>query len=166
MRDGERLLVEILRIKGVVSMKTVLTKLGVMCATLALVCTINNAFAEDDVIKFRSPSKNIYCIGVNSESEGGSVDCEIITRTNAKDLRPRPADCDLEWGNRFAVYSDGKAAMICAGDTLRESGAFTLGYGEGIDRFGIHCTSTEQGIECINDDQHGFKISKGKQKIY
>ena len=128
--------------------------------------TVNGACAADDVLQFHSPSKNIYCIGVNSATEGGSVDCELISRTNTKDLRPRPADCDLEWGNRFALYSSGEAIMVCAGDTLRESNAFSLGYGEGIDRFGIHCTSTEQGIECINDDQHGFKISKGRQQIY
>ena len=129
-------------------------------------CTASGAWAADDVLQFHSPSKNIYCIGVNSTTEGGSVDCELITRTNTKDLRPRPADCDLEWGNRFALYSSGKATMVCAGDTLRDSNAFKLGYGAGIDRFGIHCESTEQGIECINDDQHGFKISKGKQQIY
>jgi hypothetical protein len=147
-------------------MIAVLKKVGLSTATLAIVWSYSSAFAADDVIQFRSPSKNIYCVGVNSQTEGGSVDCELITRTNAKDLQPRPADCDLEWGNRFAVYYTGEAKMICAGDTLRDENAKVLNYGDGLDRFGIHCTSSEQGIECINDDQHGFKISKGKQTIY
>lgn len=120
----------------------------------------------DDLVSFSSPSKNIYCIGVNSETEGGSVDCELLTRTNNKPSLKRPEDCDLEWGNRFFVGSDGNARLICAGDTLRDEGAMVLGYGKGLDRFGIHCTSSEEGIECINDDQHGFKISKASQVLY
>jgi hypothetical protein len=143
-------------------MKTLWLTLTIIAAP----ASFTSACAADDVIQFHSPSQNIFCVGVNSETEGGSVDCEVITRTNAKDLQPRPADCDLEWGNRFALHSDGKATMLCAGDTLRDGQAFNFGYGEELDRFGVHCTSTQQGIECINDDQHGFKISKGKQVIY
>ncbi len=133
---------------------------------IALISGASSVRAQDDIVQFHSPSKNIYCVGVNSKTDGGSVDCEIVTRTNAKEAQPRPADCDLEWGNRFAVYYTGEAKMICAGDTLRDDNAKVLNYGEGLDRFGIHCTSSEQGIECINDDQHGFKIAKGKQVIY
>ena len=134
--------------------------------TIAALAGVGGAHADDDVIQFHSPSKNIYCVAVNSQTEGGSVDCELVTRTNTEPLMQRPDDCDLEWGSRFALSSAGEAIMICAGDTLRDGQASNLGYGEGLDRFGIHCTSTRQGIECINDDQHGFKISKGKQEIY
>jgi hypothetical protein len=139
---------------------------GLSGILIALIASTSGASAQDDVVQFHSPSKNIYCIGVNSKTEGGSVDCEIVTRTNTKDAQPRPSDCDLEWGNRFAVYYTGEARMICAGDTLRDDNAKVLNYGEGLDRFGIHCTSSEQGIECINDDQHGFKIAKGRQEVY
>ena len=130
------------------------------------VTSVAAANAADNVIQFRSPSNNIYCVGVNSQTDGGSVDCELITRTNGAPLMKKPADCDLEWGNRFSIGSSGEASMGCTGDTLRDENAFRLDYGAGIDRYGIHCTSTEQGIECINDDQHGFKISKGRQEIY
>ena len=147
-------------------MKTRRQFVGLFASFVLVIGNSNSAYAADDVIVFHSPSKNIFCVAVNSKTEGGSVDCELVTRTNKKDLLPRPADCDLDWGNRFAVYSSGKAIMICAGDTLRDDNASTLAYGEGLDRFGIHCTSSEKGIECINDDQHGFKISKGKQEIY
>jgi hypothetical protein len=133
--------------------------------TFAALANVSNVWA-DDLIQFHSPSKNIFCVGVNSETEGGSVDCELITRTNETPSMQRPADCDLEWGSRFALGSEGEAKMICAGDTLRDDKAFNFGYGEELDRFGIHCTSTQQGVECINDDQHGFKISKGKQELY
>ena len=146
-------------------MKVHLRILGVI-ATLAAFANVPAAEAADDVIEFHSPSKNIYCVGVNSKTEGGSVDCELITRTNGAPLMEKPDDCDLEWGNRFTLGSSGEAAMACTGDTLRGGNSFQLGYGAGIDRFGIHCTSSEQGIECINDDQHGFKIAKGRQEIY
>ncbi len=137
---------------------------------LALILVANfvsvGVATADDLVSFSSPSKNIYCIGVNSETEGGSVDCELLTRSNDEPSLKRPDDCDLEWGNRFFVGSDGKASMVCAGDTLRDKGAIVLDYGKGLDRFGIHCTSSQGGIECINDDQHGFKISKARQVLY
>ena len=146
-------------------MKTLILNLAALSLFNAF-AGMSAAQAADDVIQFRSPSKNIYCVGVNSKTEGGSVDCELITRTNGAPLMPKPEDCDLEWGNRFYLGSAGEASMGCTGDTLREGNALEFSYGEGLDRYGIHCTSSEQGIECINDDQHGFKISKGKQKIY
>ena len=135
-------------------------------AIIATFANISGASAADDIKQFHSPTKNIYCVGVNSPGNGGRVDCELVTRTNAEPLMNKPMDCELDWGNRFSLRSDGRASMECSGDTLRDPNAFVLGYGAGLDRYGIHCTSTEQGIECINDDQHGFKISKGKQEIY
>jgi hypothetical protein len=114
---------------------------------------------------FHSPSKNIYCM-VLEEGSVSAVDCEIIERTNGRPIRPVPADCDLEWGNRFFLENSGRAQLICTGDTLRGSEAFVLPYGERLDYFGITCSSSETGIECINDDGHGFKISKGRQTLY
>ena len=141
-------------------MKTI----GVFAGAAALTMAANAACAGETTV-FHTPSKNIYCYG-EVAGEGTTMDCELLTQTNTKPLRPKPADCDLDWGSRFAVKDDGKATMVCAGDTLRSDGAVNLPYGKRLDFYGIACTSTKQGLECINDDAHGFKISKGKQEIY
>lgn len=114
---------------------------------------------------FHSPSKNIYCFATIDNSNS-VVDCELIERTNGDPIVPAPGDCDLEWGNRFELEASGEAYLTCTGDTLRAGPAEVLPYGERIDYYGITCSSTESGIECINDDGHGFKISKGRQELY
>ncbi len=82
-----------------------------------------------DLQSFRSPSDNIHCMFI---TDGGatSVECELRSRTNARPALPQPADCDLEWGNRFALDAKGKAGMVCHGDTLIDPSAPVVGYGE------------------------------------
>jgi hypothetical protein len=138
--------------------------LSVFATAVALAMAATPARAGDTTA-FHTPSKNIYCYGEVS-GEGTTIDCELLTQTNKKPLRPQPADCDLDWGSRFAVKNDGKATMVCAGDTLRSNEAKNLPYGKRLDFYGIACTATKQGLECINDDAHGFRISKSKQEIY
>ncbi len=131
---------------------------------LSVIFSATSAQAIDPV-SFHTPSKNIYCYGYVEGSET-TVDCELLTKTNGQPLRPAPADCEQDWGNRFAVNDTGKAYMVCAGDTLRGSDSMLLPYDKPFNYYGVFCTATEQGLECINDDVHGFKISKGKQEMY
>ncbi len=138
--------------------------LSVFATAAALIMAASAAHANETTL-FHTPSKNIYCYGEVS-GKGTTIDCELLTQTNKEPLRPQPADCDLDWGSRFALKNDGKATMVCAGDTLRNNEAVNLPYGKRLDFYGIVCTVTKQGLECINDDAHGFKISKGKQMMY
>jgi hypothetical protein len=131
---------------------------------LAVVFAVQPAFALESVW-FHSPSKNIYCFATIYESDS-VVDCELIERTNGRPIRPVPGDCEQEWGNRFELKDSGSAYLTCTGDTLRSGPAKALPYGERIDYYGITCSSSESGIECINNDGHGFKISKGRQELY
>jgi hypothetical protein len=122
------------------------------------------AFAIEPV-SFHTPSKNIYCYGFGDDATT-TIDCELLTKTNEEPLQPMPADCEQDWGNRFALSNEGVAFMVCAGDTLRGNDAKILPYNQRLDYYGIACTATREGLECINDDAHGFKISKGKQEMY
>ena len=116
-------------------------------------------------VAFHTPSKNIYCYGF-VDNATTTIDCELLSKTNDKPVRPRPNNCEQEWGNRFALGALGKAQMICSGDTLRSGQAKVLPYGNRLDYYGIACTASKQGLECINDDAHGFFISKSTQKMY
>jgi hypothetical protein len=134
-------------------------------ASAVAFATVAPAFAGD-IISFHTPSKNIYCMATDDPDEGSNVDCELITQTNQSPLKPRPSDCEQDWGSRFALTGKGDAVMVCAGDTVRSDDAFNLEYGKLVRLSDLACASTEEGLECTNNDAHGFKISKGKQEMY
>jgi hypothetical protein len=139
-----------------------------LATTSALAATLSVATPAiaGDIIAFHTPSKNIYCMASDTADEGSSVDCELITMTNEKPLLPQPSDCEQDWGTRFALSGKGKATMVCAGDTVRSDDAFNVPYGNLVRLSDLACAATETGLECTNNEAHGFKISKGKQEMY
>jgi hypothetical protein len=137
----------------------------VLMPCLAFVCMTLAPAVAQEAVSFHTPSDNIYCYGEVSGADT-TIDCELLSQTNPKPLLPVPADCEQEWGSRFALKDGGTAFMVCAGDTLRSNDAMNLPYGKQLDFYGIACTATERYLECVNDDGHGFKISKAKQAMY
>ena len=119
----------------------------------------------DTLTAFHTPSGNIHCLGIMG-AEGAFVDCELIERDNPVPLLARPADCDLDWGQRFTISEAGPAAMACHGDTVRDPNGAVLPYGASL-RFGsIACASSERGLECRNASGHGFFLSRARQALY
>ena len=124
------------------------------------------AWAGEDASSgfFRTPSDNIYCY--YSIEESGSVDCEIRDITSRTPTTERPADCDLEWGNRFSVKGTGYAELICAGDTTRDSSAVEFPYGGSYTLGSVYCDSAATGLTCRNQEGHGFFLSKARQELF
>ncbi len=114
---------------------------------------------------FRTPSDNIHCL-VDSATEGVVVACEIRERASSEPLLPKPADCDLDWGSRFAVGPSGGGYMGCHGDTVQNPSALVLPYGQTAVFGPIACSSSEQGLECRNGEGHGFFLSRATQRIF
>lgn len=140
-------------------------KTTLIACLFAVAGFLTNAAAAQESQTFHTPSKNVYCYADVTDAVT-TVDCELLSKNSNKPLRPVPSDCEQDWGNRFALNDSGKAFMVCAGDTLRSNSAANFPYGRQFDYYGITCTSSEQGLECINNDGHGFKISKSKQEMY
>ena len=133
-------------------------------ATLAAILLAGAARAEG-YVTFHTPSGNIHCLGADDVEMGTFVDCEVI-EMSAAPLQARPDWCDLDWGHRFGLSELGPAEMGCAGDTVRDSGGAVLPYGRSL-RFGaISCTSSEQGLECVNGEGRGFFLSRAAQRIF
>ncbi|HVG47579.1 MAG TPA: DUF6636 domain-containing protein [Rubellimicrobium sp.] len=121
--------------------------------------------AADTLTSFHTPSGNIHCMGIEG-ADGTFVDCEILQRNDSSPLRSRPADCDLEWGDRFTVSSTGPASLACHGDTVQDPNGAVLPYGQAF-RFGpIACSATEQGLTCQNASGHGFFLSRATQQLF
>lgn len=136
--------------------------IGVLLAGQLIITMTTAARAEDAY--FRTPSKNIHC--AYDDYDGTPyVRCDIsnFTPTAAK----RPADCDLEWGDSFAIgANDREGYTLCHGDTVISTEARTLDYGHNFKRGGITCASETSGLTCKNGKGHGFFISKAKQRVF
>jgi hypothetical protein len=148
-----------------------------VAAILAVFALPASIALAEQASSFRTPSDNIHCLfsldnipddpdDAESVAEPDSVDCEISEMTNKSPLPPKPADCDLDYGDRFSLAVTGKAGVICAGDTIRNSEAPVLAYGESVTQKGITCDSAETGVTCRNEQGHGFFLSKAKQKLF
>lgn len=119
----------------------------------------------DSLTPFRTPSGNIHCMLIEGD-EGMLVDCELREISKFTLAAKRPADCDLDWGNRFSLAAEGKPAMGCYGDTLQAPASPVLDYGEKIGNGLLNCISRQSGLTCENQSGHGFLLSKTRQKFY
>ena len=107
---------------------------------------------------FVSPSKNIGC----SLSETGER-CDIGDRTWAPP--PKPASCELDFGQGVTVVGTSPATLTCAGDTVLV-GDKVLDYGHLASRGDFECRSATSGMSCRNvKTNHGFSLAKEKYTL-
>ena len=131
-------------------------KIALMC--VLAVCT-SSAFAD-----FQSPSGNIICGDIDGSSE---LTCYLHEKDNRKPARPKPKDCDVEWGNMFSVGVRGHASLDCYIDyPFDTENVQTLPYGSTIKGKGWQCTSQKTGMTCKNSQGHGFTLSRKKQTLF
>jgi hypothetical protein len=131
-------------------------------AILALVLLAAPA-AADDYVAFQSPTGNIHC-AIYTWNGGAEARCDLRELTPS--YTRRPAGCDLDWGNAFAVGASGPGVLACVGDTVMDRGNPVLPYGEAVSLGGISCVSAKTGMTCTNAAGSGFKVAKGSQKLF
>jgi hypothetical protein len=108
---------------------------------------------------FSTPSRNIGCY-VSSDS----ARCDIQKKTWT--APPKPADCDLDFGNGVAVVKTEKATVVCAGDTV-PGAKEVLEYGEVVRVGSFLCDSESSGVRCTNEDSgHGFTVSRQAYTLF
>jgi hypothetical protein len=109
---------------------------------------------------FKSPSGNIHCQYFEPE-----LRCDIAQLSAP--APPRPRDCDLEWGQAFAVSAGSRSAVrLCYGDTVMDDRLPVLAYGSVWRRGGLTCTSEQTGVTCSNALGHGFSLSRAVQRLF
>jgi hypothetical protein len=112
------------------------------------------------VTSFQSPSGNIGCV-IDRQS---GVRCDIRNR----DWRPppKPASCQLDWGQGLEVGRRGRGHFVCAGDTTLGQGR-RLAYGKAIRRGRFRCVSRRSGMRCVNRrNGHGFALSRERARRF
>jgi hypothetical protein len=109
--------------------------------------------------RFTTPSKNIGCfVGADAAR------CDIVRKSWKPP--PKPAGCDLDYGNGLTVEAGEKATVVCAGDTVLGAKEI-LPYGEAVKVGSFVCESQNSGVRCRNDDSgHGFTIAREKFTLF
>jgi hypothetical protein len=108
---------------------------------------------------FYTPSHNIGC-ALSSDS----IRCDIREKTWMPP--PKPAVCQLDWGNSVTIDSGGGAHVLCAGDTLLGGSYRELPYGQVLEHGPITCTSRLSGLECESRSGSGFFLSVQTLKLF
>lgn len=116
---------------------------------------------QDSTLRFRTPSNQIHCM---FSSIG--VACEINQTFIKTPIRPRPKDCEYDWGHFFELADNGEAGLGCVSDSVSSDDSRVLGYGSYIKNGRITCFSEDRGLTCSNDIRHGFIISRQSQRLF
>jgi hypothetical protein len=133
-----------------------------MKAALVLLLLATPA-AADEFVFFRSPTGNIGCMAVVGDYNEVRCDLRALTPSFTR----RPADCDLEWGDSFAVGAgDAPGGLVCHGDTVFDPGAPVLDYGRTASFGPFSCTSQKSGMTCTNGHGHGFTVARAQQSVF
>ena len=134
-------------------MKT-LTLFALLCATPAL---------AEELTFFQSPTGNIGCMAIVREISEIRCDLRQLTPSFTR----RPADCDLDWGDSFAIgANDRKGSLVCHGDTVFDQNAAVLDYGLNAAFGPFTCTSAKTGMTCTNASGQGFSIARASQSVF
>jgi len=103
---------------------------------------------------FASPTGNIGCY-----IDLDSVRCDI--RQREWQPPPKPADCDVDFGQGIKLTAGGSPEFVCAGDTAQDPRHQPLPYGESIQAGSLRCDSSEAGMSCTDvDTGRGFSMSR------
>jgi uncharacterized protein DUF6636 len=90
--------------------------------------------------------------------------CDIRERSWSP--TPRPATCELNWGQGLFVGREA-AGFVCAGDTTFEPGARVEPYGNTVRLGELSCDVTENGVTCRDDHTtHGFFLNRDEYRFF
>jgi hypothetical protein len=109
---------------------------------------------------FRTPSSNIGCV-----IGGNQVRCDIQQRD--WEPPPKPASCDVDYGQGITVGASGPARFVCAGDTALNPTGPVVPYGTDTQVGSFLCASREDGVTCKNTStDRGFFLARDRYELF
>jgi hypothetical protein len=133
---------------------------GVAGATVGLSATKAPAY-------FETPSGNIACAWFADFDTPAKTYLRCEIGSLLRPLPKRPASCDVDWGYGLTLGNRGRAAVLCAGDTIRRAGRrAVLAYGTTWRKRGFTCRSESVGLTCRNTAGHGFFLSRERWRRF
>ena len=119
--------------------------------------------AAADVWSFNTPSGNIEC-WVGEDFGGADIECTIYQRSAP--MAQFPA-CPVHRGISVAMLNRGGVNVTCIPEGKRPLGAQDVAqYGVTGNFGGFTCLSSRKGLDCRNEDGHGFFLSRAVQQAY
>ena len=134
----------------------------------ALVIGGSGVGVAQDLTRFRTPSNRIHCMFVKNEgnAEPNGIACDLDQTVIRTPIRPRPSDCEYDWGQRFELGNDSDSGLECASDWVGSDDSQVLAYGSSIKMGKIVCSSDMTGLICKNVKGHGFFLSRKVQRLF
>jgi hypothetical protein len=144
-----------------------MTRFAFLACFAAGLAALSAPAQAQQTVMFRTPSNNIHCAAFidDGKNQPSDIMCDI-TEIASRPLRPKPADCEHDWGQRFILTARGGADMGCYSDWAGSDWSPILTYGSSLQIGTILCTSSQQGLECRNSTGRGFFLSRGMQRIF
>lgn len=139
-----------------------LTAMTLSSAGFAAYTGLGQSF--DELGAFQTPSGNIHCAAYADGANRAELRCDLVQNTAR--IPPRPADCELDWGDAFGMNNRGQAERICHGDTVQNPKNPVLQYGKRWSAGGFRCDATQSRLRCVNTDRHGWELSRSKQIVF
>src|SRR4051812_42733489 len=100
---------------------------------------------------FRTPSKNIVCLFSSRDGPGPYIRCDVLSLNDVG----------------FSLDRRHKARRIRVTDTVADPNkARALGYGKSLRLGPFRCHSRRSGLTCKSQTSHGFRLSRGRQRIF
>ncbi|MEA2168796.1 MAG: hypothetical protein QOF76_2096 [Solirubrobacteraceae bacterium] len=122
------------------------------------------AVASAKLVSFHTPSGNIQCLFAKLQGTRAGLRCEIRVQDNPQ--APKPANCDLDYGDAYGLGPHGRAGRVCHGDTVADPNGRVLDYGTHLTFHGMTCRSKTSGLRCFNRSGHGFQLSRSAQFLF
>ena len=120
---------------------------------------------QADVWSFATPSGNIEC-WVGEDVGQSDISCTIFSRSKPASV-PQLANCPLNQGVTVMMLNRGYVSANCTPTGNRPGGAQqTADYGVTGTFGGFVCRSSTRGLECRNEDGHGFFLSRALQRVF
>jgi hypothetical protein len=113
---------------------------------------------------FQTPSDNIHCVVSEISDNVSQLRCDLTENTAPIPVKPK--ECNLDWGNAFAMNVEGEAQRVCHGDIVYNPNRPVLQYGKRFRYLGYSCISKTTGLICTNRDGRGWELSRSKQRLF
>ena len=128
---------------------------------LSLILLASPAFA--DVWSFNTPSGNIEC-WVGEDFGGSDIECTIFQRSAPM---PQFPACPVNRGISVLMQNRGGVKVNCIPAGKRPTGGQHVAeYGVEGNFGGFTCFSATSGLQCRNEDGHGFHLSRKNQSVF
>lgn len=121
--------------------------------------------AAADVWSFNTPSGNIECV-VGEGFEGSDIECTIYQRSEPARVAAL-SGCPLSRGVTFFMFNRGGVQARCAPPGAQPTGTQGVAEYNVEGKFGgFTCYSATTGLQCRNEDGHGFHLSRRNQQVF